>query len=153
MATKHPETPGASTSHPAAARRESTQIPSSYVDTHGVITSTMNDIPGYRVVKVLGTVYGITVRSRNWGADIGAFLRSAVGGELGYFTNLMYKSRAESVERMVGDCMGRGGNAIIALRFDISEIHIFTQVCAYGTACIIEKIEDGKRPGMDSVRM
>lgn len=129
---------------PRRKDKEAFQNPSCYVDTHGVITSTMNDIPGYRVVKVLGTVYGITVRSRNWGADIGAFLRSAVGGELGYFTNLMYTSRRESVERMVGECMGRGGNAVIALRFDISEIHIFTQVCAYGTACVVEKIEDHK---------
>ena len=46
--------------------------PRSFTDTHGVITSTMNDIPGYRVVKVLGTVYGLTVRSRNWGADLGS---------------------------------------------------------------------------------
>jgi hypothetical protein len=43
--------------------------PSCFVETHGIITSTMNDLPGYRVVKVLGTIYGITVRSRNWGAD------------------------------------------------------------------------------------
>lgn len=47
------------------------EVPHSFTDTHGVITSTMNDIPGYRVVKVLGAVYGLTVRSRNWGADIG----------------------------------------------------------------------------------
>jgi uncharacterized protein YbjQ (UPF0145 family) len=148
MATPAQGTPTTSQGGEPPARRkdskEAQATPSCYVDTHGVITSTMNDLPGYRVVKVLGTVYGITVRSRNWGADIGAFLRSAVGGELGYFTNLMYMSRRESVERMVGECMGRGGNAIIALRFDISEIHIFTQVCAYGTACIVEKIEDHK---------
>ena len=128
-------------SHEPSTAKAKEGIPSCYTDTHGVMTSTMNDIPGYRVVRVLGTVYGITVRSRNWGADIGAFLRSSVGGELGYFTNLMYKSRNEAVERMVGECMGRGGNAIIALRFDVSEIHIFTQICAYGTACVVEKIE------------
>ncbi len=43
------------------------ETPSCFVDTHGVITTTMNDVPGYRVVKVLGTIYGITVRARNWG--------------------------------------------------------------------------------------
>lgn len=84
----------------------------------------MNDIPGYRVVKVLGAIYGITVRSRNWGADIGAFLRSSVGGEIRYFTNLMYTSRNTAVERMVGECLQRGGNAIIALRFDQAEVSV-----------------------------
>jgi uncharacterized protein YbjQ (UPF0145 family) len=82
----------------------------------------MNDLPGYRVVKVLGTIYGITVRSRNWGADIGSFFRSSVGGEIRYFTNLMYTSRNAAVERLIGECMQRGGNAILAMRFDQSEV-------------------------------
>ncbi|CZR58721.1 probable DUF74 domain protein [Phialocephala subalpina] len=120
-------------------------VPACFTDTHGVVTSTMNDLPGYRVVKVLGTVYGITVRSRNWGADIGAFLRSSVGGEIRYFTNLMYNSRDKALERLVGECMARGGNAIIALRFDQGEVNTFSQVCAYGTACLVEKIEDIQR--------
>src|SRR6187402_2652544 len=68
----------------------SDKTPSCFVDTHGVITSTMNDLPGYRIVEVLGTIFGITVRSRNWGADIGALFKSSVGGEIRFFTNLMY---------------------------------------------------------------
>ncbi|KUJ13910.1 DUF74-domain-containing protein [Mollisia scopiformis] len=124
---------------------DSIPVPSCFIDTHGVITSTMNDLPGYRVVKILGTVYGITVRSRNWGADIGAFLRSSVGGEIRYFTNLMYASRDKALERMVGECMARGGNAVVALRFDQAEVNTFSQVCAYGTACLVERIEDGKK--------
>jgi len=76
----------------------------------------MNDLPGYRIVKVLGTVYGITVRSRNWGVDIGAILRSVVGGEIGLFTRLMYAARNEAVERLVGETMGRGGNGVVGLR-------------------------------------
>jgi uncharacterized protein YbjQ (UPF0145 family) len=98
------------------------EVPSCFVDTHGVIVTTADEIPGYRVVKVLGAIYGITVRSRNWAADIGAFLRSSVGGEIRYMTNLMYGSRNSSVERLVGECMGRGGNAIVALRFDQGEV-------------------------------
>jgi uncharacterized protein YbjQ (UPF0145 family) len=147
------------------------EVPHSFTDTHGVITSTMNDIPGYRVVKVLGAVYGLTVRSRNWGADIGipltqrnnayrrvlqvatphlnkdganmsgTFFKSAVGGELKYFTSMMYTSRNSAVERMVGECMGRGGNAVIALRFDAGEVGPYAQVCAYGTACVVEKVD------------
>jgi uncharacterized protein YbjQ (UPF0145 family) len=107
------------------ARTTSSQndkVPSCFVETHGVITVTMNDVPGYRVVEVLGTIFGITVRSRNWGADLGAILKSSVGGELRYFTNLMYTSRAEATERLVGECMKRGGNAIIALRFDQGDV-------------------------------
>jgi uncharacterized protein YbjQ (UPF0145 family) len=143
---------------------ETIKVPSCFLDTHGVITSTMNDLPGYRVVKILGTVYGITVRSRNWGADIGAFLKSSVGGEIRYFTNLMYSSRDKALERLVGECLARGGNAVVALRFDTSEVscsfffgfereranvslkvNTFSQVCAYGTACLVERIEDGER--------
>jgi uncharacterized protein YbjQ (UPF0145 family) len=96
--------------------------PSCFVDTHGIITTTMNDLPGYRIIEILGTVFGITVRSRNWGADIGAIVKSAVGGELKFFTNLMYTSRGEAMERLVGECMQRGGNAIIAMRFDQGEV-------------------------------
>jgi uncharacterized protein YbjQ (UPF0145 family) len=112
-----------------------------FTDTHGVITSTMNDIPGHRVVKVLGAVYGLTVRSRNLGAGFASVLKSIVGGELGYLTNLLYSARNAAVERMVGECMARGGNAIIALRFDTTEIMGFAQVCVYGTAVIVEPIE------------
>lgn len=77
----------------------------------------MNDLSGYRIVKVLGTVYGLTVRSRNWGVDIGAILKSVVGGEIGLFTRLMYSARNEALERLVGEAMGRGGNAVISLRW------------------------------------
>jgi uncharacterized protein YbjQ (UPF0145 family) len=112
-----------------------------FTDSHGVITSTMNEIPGYRVVKVLGAVYGLTVRSRNLGAGLASVLKSFVGGELGYLTNLLYTARNAAVERMVGECMSRGGNAIIALRFDTAEMMSFAQVCAYGTAVVIEPIE------------
>ncbi|GIJ86302.1 hypothetical protein Asppvi_005189 [Aspergillus pseudoviridinutans] len=115
--------------------------PSCFTDTHGVITTTTNDLPGYKITKVLGTVYGLTVRTRNWGTDLGAIVRSSVGGELRPFTNLMYTSRNEAVERLVGECMGRGGNAIVAMRFDVSSMGACSQVCAYGTACVVERIE------------
>jgi uncharacterized protein YbjQ (UPF0145 family) len=115
-----------------------------FTDTNGIITSTMNEIPGYRVVKVLGTVYGISVRSRNWGADIASVLKSAVGGELNYLTNMLYQGRNQAVERMIGEVMSRDGNAVIALRFDTSEVMGFAQVCAYGTACLVERVESSE---------
>lgn len=125
--------------NPAKKQRE---VPACFTDTHGVVTTTMNDLPGYKVKNVLGTVYGITVRTRNWGADLGAVVRSAVGGELRFFTNLMYTSREEAMERLVGECMSRGGNAIIAVRFDVASFGACSQICAYGTACLVEKIEE-----------
>lgn len=60
-----------------------------FTETNGVITTTMFDIPGYRVVKVLGAVYGLTVRSRNWAAGLGMALKSIAGGELQWFTSLV----------------------------------------------------------------
>lgn len=60
------------------------------------------------------------------------------------FTKLMYSARNEAMDRMVGECMSRGGNAIIGVRMDIAAESVWSQICAYGTACIIEKIEEGE---------
>lgn len=67
---------------------------------------------------------------------------SAVGGEIRIFTNLIYASREEAMERLVGECMSRDGNAIIAVRFDVANCRACSQICAYGTACLVEKIEE-----------
>ena len=119
-------------------------IPCCYSDTHGIITTTTNDIPNHRTLKNLGTIYGITVRSRNWGANIGGSLRSSVGGELKVFTNLMYTARNQAMDRMVGECMARGGNAILGVRFDVVAEGPWSQVCAYGTAVLVEEVKDGE---------
>ena len=65
-----------------------------FTETNGVITTTMFDIPGYRVVRVLGAVFGLTVRTRNWAAGFGMFLKSVAGGELRWFTNLVCSTRS-----------------------------------------------------------
>lgn len=62
-----------------------------YTETNGVITTTMFDIPGYRIVRVLGTVYGLTVRARNWAAGLGMVAKSMIGGELKWFTTMVRK--------------------------------------------------------------
>ncbi|PGG95376.1 hypothetical protein GX51_08265 [Blastomyces parvus] len=116
------------------------EIHGAFTDTDGVITTTMNDLPGYRVVRVLGAVYGLTVQSRNWAAGLGMVLKSMAGGELGMFTTMLYRARNDAVSRMVGECLQKSGNAIIALRFDTSDLGGFAQVCAYGTAVVVEKI-------------
>ena len=55
----------------------------------------------------------------------------------------MYKARNEAMERMIGECMGRGGNAVLGVRMDIASEGTWTQICAYGTACVVEEVKVG----------
>ncbi|KAI1383592.1 DUF74-domain-containing protein [Hypoxylon trugodes] len=112
-----------------------------FTETEGVVTTTMFDIPGYRVVKVLGTVYGLTVRSRNWAASMGMVIKSIAGGELRWFTSMLYSARNDAITRVVSETKARGGNAIICLRFETGDMGNFSQCSAYGTAAVIEKID------------
>ena len=111
-----------------------------------MIVVTTNDIPGYRVNAVLGEVMGLTVRSTNIGGTLVAGLRSIGGGEITEFTKIMYESRAEVMHRMVVEAEQRGANAILMFRFDNGAIGQFSEVCAYGTAAVVEPIPAGE-PG------
>ena len=111
-----------------------------------MIVVTTNEIPGYRIQAVLGEVMGLTVRSTNIGATFTAGLRSIGGGELPEFTKIMYESRQQVTHRMVAEAQQRGANAIVAMRFDTDAIGQFSEVCAYGTAVIVEPIPAGE-PG------
>ena len=105
-----------------------------------MLISTMNDVPGYDVVQVLGEVFGLTVRSRNLGSQVGASFKSILGGELRGMTKNLVASRQEVIDRMVAEAEARGGNAVLAMRFDTSEMGgNWTEICAYGTAVMIEK--------------
>src|SRR5438128_10003285 len=95
----------------------------------------MNDIPGYEVDEVFGEVMGLTVRSRNVGSQIGAGLKSILGGELKGMTKALADSRNQVIERMVEEAQAKGADAIVAMRFDTSEMgSSWTEICAYGTA-------------------
>jgi uncharacterized protein YbjQ (UPF0145 family) len=105
-----------------------------------MIVTTMNDIPGYEVDEVFGEVMGLTVRSRNVGSQIGAGLKSILGGELKGMTKALIDSRQQVRERMVEEAEALGANAIIAMRFDTSEMGgNWTEICAYGTAVRVHK--------------
>ena len=105
-----------------------------------MIVTTMNDIPGYAVDEVYGEVMGLTVRSRNIGATLGAGLKSIVGGELKGMTKALVASREQVTARMVEEAEAKGANAIIAMRFDTSEMGgQWTEICAYGTAVRVHK--------------
>ncbi len=96
---------------------------------------TMNDIPGYEVEAVYGEVFGLTVRSRDIFQQIGSTLKSIVGGELKGMTTMLQESREQGIARMVAEAEAKGANAIIAMRFDTSELGAnWTEICAYGTA-------------------
>jgi uncharacterized protein YbjQ (UPF0145 family) len=100
-----------------------------------LIISTMNDLPGYEIEEVCGEVFGLTVRSRTGGSQVGASLKSLVGGELKGMTKMLAEGREHATERLVEEAEAKAANAIIAFRFDTSELgSTWTEICAYGTA-------------------
>src|SRR5919198_11878 len=100
-----------------------------------MLISTTNELPGYEITEVLGEVFGLTVRSRNVGSQIGASLKSIVGGELKGMTKALVESRQQVIDRMCEEAEAKGGDAIVAMRFDTSEMGTnWTEICAYGTA-------------------
>ena len=106
-----------------------------------MLITTMNDVPGHEITDVYGEVFGLTVRSRNVGSQIGAGLKSILGGELKGMTKALADSRSEVVERTVAEAEAKGANAILAMRFDTSEMgDTRTEICAYGTAVRIRKL-------------
>jgi uncharacterized protein YbjQ (UPF0145 family) len=100
-----------------------------------VMIATTNELPGYVIDEVYGEVFGLTVRSRNLGSQIGAGLKSILGGELKGMTKALVDSRNQVIERMVAEAEAKGANAVVAMRFDTSELgKTWTEICAYGTA-------------------
>ena len=109
-------------------------------DSRVMIISTMNDLPGYVVDEVLGEVFGLTVRSRHLGSQIGASLKSVVGGELKGMTKMLAEGRQDAQARLVEEAGSRGANAVLAFRFDTSELgSTWTEICAYGTAVKVSR--------------
>lgn len=106
-----------------------------------MLISTMNDLPGYEIEEVLGEVFGLTVRSRNVGSQLGASFKSLVGGELKGMTKMLADGREHATARLVEEVEAKGGNAVIAFRFDTSELgSTWTEICAYGTAVRARKL-------------
>lgn len=102
-----------------------------------MLITTGNDLPGYEITEVLGETFGLTVRSRHLGSQVGAALKSLKGGELRGMTQMLAEGRAQALARLVEEAEAKGGNAIIAMRFDTSEFMAnATEICAYGTAVV-----------------
>src|ERR1700751_1556393 len=106
-----------------------------------MIITTTNDVPGYAIDEVYGEVFGLTVRSRNIGSQMGAGFKSLLGGELKGMTKALEQIGADVIERMVEQAESKGANAVVAMRFDTSEMgNIWTEICAYGTAVRVKKV-------------
>jgi uncharacterized protein YbjQ (UPF0145 family) len=104
---------------------------------------TANEVSGYRITKVYGDVFGLTVRARNVFSNIGAQFHTVVGGEVLGYTKMLTDSRNEARERMWEEAQARGANAVIAMRFDCNEIGgIMSEIAAYGTAVTVEAIPE-----------
>ncbi len=100
---------------------------------------TTNDAPGYRIVRTLGVVRGITVRSRNAISDMVGGVQSIFGGRVGAYVKLAESARQEAYEELVAHAQDMGANAILAMRYDANEIMPgITEVLAYGTAVVVE---------------
>lgn len=108
---------------------------------YGVLVVTTNDVPGYRVDSVIGEIFGLTVRSRHIGSQIGAGLKSIVGGELRGLTKTLVESRNEAMLRLIEQARARGANAVLMMRFDVTDAGNGTEICAYGTAVVISRSE------------
>jgi uncharacterized protein YbjQ (UPF0145 family) len=107
---------------------------------HNMVT-TQFELDGYRVVRTLGVVRGITVRSRSIFGTIGAGLQTLVGGNITLLTNLCEKTRAEAFDLMLQHAGDLGANAVLSARYDATEImQGVTEVLAYGTAVVVEPV-------------
>ncbi|MBM4161462.1 MAG: YbjQ family protein [Ignavibacteria bacterium] len=107
---------------------------------HSLVTTNFQ-LDGYRIVKNLGVVRGIVVRSRSIFGNIGAGIQILFGGNITLYTELCERTRRDAFELMIEHAKDVGANAVIGFRYDATEIMGgVTEVLAYGTACVVQKI-------------
>jgi uncharacterized protein YbjQ (UPF0145 family) len=109
-----------------------------------MIVTTTENIPETRVVKTLGQVFGLTVRSRSLGGNITAGLKSLAGGEIRSYVKLNEDARRQALDRMVQNAAAMGANAVTMMRFDSTEMgRTMSEIVAYGTAQVVEATTGG----------
>lgn len=107
-----------------------------------MLTTTANALSGYEIVEELGVVRGIIVRSRSIFGNIGAGFQSLFGGDITLYSDLCEQARADAFQRLLTHALERGANAIVALRYDATEISPgITEVLCYGTAVRVRRLE------------
>lgn len=103
------------------------------------MVTTAFELPGYRVVKTLGLVRGVTVRSRSIFGTIGASIETLIGGNITLFEDMCEKTREEALDRLMQHAAEHGANAVIGIRYDATEVmQGVTEVLAYGTAVQVQ---------------
>ena len=104
-----------------------------------MIVVTTGTVAGHRIVETKGQVFGVIVRSRGLGGNIVASLRTIFGGEIHEYTSMVEDARRQAIDRMVQNANLMGGNAVVRMMFDSSEIGTsMSEIVAYGTAVVIE---------------
>lgn len=105
------------------------------------MVTTALELPGYRIVRNLGIVRGIVVRSRSVFGTVGASLQTLIGGDITLFTDLCEKTREDAFQRMCQHAQQHGANAVVSMRYDANEVmQGVNEVLAYGSAVIVEKL-------------
>ena len=113
-----------------------------------MLVVTVNEIEGYRIVRHLGLVRGLTVRSRSVVGNLGAAIQIFFGGNITVYTKLAEQTRQEAFNLLIEHAQQMGANAVIGMRYDANEIAAaVTEVLAYGSAVIIEPIGQGQGQG------
>jgi uncharacterized protein YbjQ (UPF0145 family) len=108
------------------------------VDEFVIVSS--NYVPGYEILETKGFVYGLTVRSRGVGGQIGAGIRSMFGGEIKEYVHMMEETREEALQRAIQHAQDMGANAVISARYDSNDISdIMQEILVYGTAVVVQK--------------
>jgi uncharacterized protein YbjQ (UPF0145 family) len=115
-----------------------------------MIVATTPFIAGHRVVETKGQVFGLVVRSRGFSGNLIAGLRSLGGGEIKEYTSLLEDTRRQALDRLVKNATLMGGNAVISMRFDSSEMATtMTEIVAYGTAVVVEPDAAAAQPTLE----
>lgn len=104
------------------------------------VISSANDVPGYKITETRGFAYGLTVRSRGLGGQLGGELRSILGGEIKEYQQMMEESRDKALNKLIEHAKSMGANGLIAVRYDSDAVATNMQeILAYGTAVVLEK--------------
>ena len=130
---------------PMARRAPYEVSPPRYSVSHQMATTAF-ELPNFRITQNLGVVRGIVVRSRNMFATLGATFQTLVGGNITIWTKMCEETRSDAFDILIQHASEIGGNAIIGMRYDTTEISTgVTEVIAYGTAVIVEPTDSGYR--------
>lgn len=115
---------------------------------------TSNYAPGHKIDKVMGLVYGITVRSRGLGGNILASLRTIAGGEIVEYTEMAHQARQQALDRLSQQAASLGANAVVSVMFDSTEIgNTMDEIIAFGTAVVISPLGEGAGQQQQLVRL